>query len=100
MAAVAAACGAAGLGRQAVTKEGYVGVDSAEVIEILYRDAIPSIDDPRFNTAEAASDGMTPDEFVIGVSIDGEHRAYPVNILSRHEIVNDRIADRAFAVTW
>ena len=32
--------------------------------------------------------------------IGGRSRAYPVRLLSLHEIVNDRVGDRAIAVTW
>ena len=37
---------------------------------------------------------------MIGVSIDGEHRAYGAAFLSGHEIVNDMLGGRAIAVTW
>ena len=43
---------------------------------------------------------MADDELVIGVSIDGDHRAYSVPHLSRHEIVNDVVGGRPIAVTW
>ena len=34
------------------------------------------------------------------MSIAGESRAYPVSILSRHEIVNDKLGGVPIAVTW
>jgi hypothetical protein len=34
------------------------------------------------------------------VSINGDARAYPTNVLSRHEIVNDVVDNRPIAVTW
>jgi len=37
---------------------------------------------------------------VIGLSINGDHRAYPINILSTHEIVNDVVGGQLVAVTW
>ena len=37
---------------------------------------------------------------MIGIEVDGERRAYPIRILNYHEIVNDRIGDTAFAVTY
>lgn len=39
-------------------------------------------------------------ETVLGVSINGDHRAYPLNMLSRHEIVNDTVGGVPVAVTW
>jgi len=37
-------------------------------------------------------------ELVVGININGEARAYPIRILSRHEAVNDRIGDLNFLV--
>ncbi len=41
-----------------------------------------------------------PDELVLGVSINGDHRAYSTGLLSGHEIVNDTVGGRPIAVTW
>lgn len=62
-------------------------------------DCIPSIDDPRFQSADEA-DWLEPSDQVIGVEIDGEARAYPLRILNVHEIVNDRLAGEPIAVTY
>ncbi len=43
---------------------------------------------------------VTADEPVIGVVIGDEARAYPVEILSMHEVVNDEVAGVAIAITW
>ncbi len=43
---------------------------------------------------------MLPTEFVIGLDLGGETRAYPVNILSRHEIVNDEVGGTPVTVTF
>lgn len=37
---------------------------------------------------------------VIGVYINGEARAYPIRLLSLHEIVNDTVGGLPIAVTW
>ncbi len=71
-----------------------------EIVSILPRDAIPAIWDPEFLTVEEATDQMPDTELVIGLSIDGEHRAYSVPFLSRHEIVNDIVGGKPVAVTW
>jgi hypothetical protein len=39
-------------------------------------------------------------EHVIGVYINGDARAYPIRMLSRHEIVNDVVGGEYIAVTW
>lgn len=69
-----------------------------EMVTVLSRDAIPSIDNPRFVSADRAN--YASDELVIGVEVNGEARAYSIPLLSRHEIVNDTIQGRHIAVTW
>ena len=80
------------------------GVGTAErevdLVTLLGYDAIPAILDPRFVTPERADRWMDPDEQVLGLSINGDHRAYPLNLLSRHEIVNDTVGGVPVAVTW
>lgn len=63
------------------------------------RDGIPSIDAPRFISAGDARDLRDTDR-VLGVTIDGLAKAYPVKILNYHEIVNDRFGELAVAVTF
>ncbi len=70
------------------------------IITVLGKDAIPAILDPQFISAAEAVSQMQPSERVLGVSIDGDHRAYPLNLLSRHEIVNDTVGGVPIAVTW
>jgi hypothetical protein len=40
------------------------------------------------------------DAWILGVEIDGEARAYSLNLLNSHEVVNDRIGERSFAAVW
>ena len=63
------------------------------------RDGIPALSNPRFITATEA-DWLKPDDRVIGIEINGERRAYPIRILNYHEIINDRVSDTAFAITY
>ena len=69
------------------------------MITILGRYGIPAILDPVF-AGRGAESKMDPVERVIGVSINGENRAYPINLMSRHEIVNNTVGGKAIAVTW
>jgi hypothetical protein len=62
-------------------------------------DVIPPIDEPRFvATAEAGFLGEC--ELVIAVALNGSARAYPVQILLFHEIVNDTIAGIPVTITY
>jgi len=51
----------------------------------------------------AEADGQIDgDELVLGVSIEGESRAYPLNMMTDpdREIFNDELGGRAIAATW
>jgi hypothetical protein len=63
------------------------------------KDGIPAIDDPRFE-AVADVDWLEDQEPVIAFSIEGDWRAYPIQILMWHEIVNDVVADRPVTITF
>jgi hypothetical protein len=67
---------------------------------LLEPEAIQAIDEPRFVPVEEAAGFMRPGERVIGLRIDGDSRAYPIAILSVHEIVNDVVGGEPVAVTW
>ncbi len=69
-----------------------------EIKYVLPRDVIPAIKNPEFVPADEA--GLDDNEPVVGVTINGESRAYSVYLLNHHEIVNDKIGDNIFAVTW
>ncbi len=64
------------------------------------RDAIPPIDEPEFESPSAAAEWLDPDEPGVLVQLGGEVRFYPLSIMTRHEIVNDRFGDVPVAVTF
>ena len=64
------------------------------------RDGIPPIDNPRYKSVADAPGWLDPEEPVIAVEINGDARAYPLNILLRHEIVNTEIGGEPVAVTF
>ncbi|MEO8091624.1 MAG: DUF3179 domain-containing protein [bacterium] len=64
------------------------------------KDGIPSIDEPRFVTVEEANGFLDAREPVAVVEVAGEVRAYPIQILTWHEIVNDEIDGVPVAVTY
>ncbi len=63
------------------------------------KDGIPALLEPSFiSPAEATY--LRPQDMVLGVSIGGASKAYPVRILNWHELVNDRIGSRPILVSW
>ena len=64
------------------------------------RDGIPPIDNPRFETIEEAEPVMNDLEPVITFKINGEAKAYPLAILTWHEVVNDVVGGEPVIVTF
>jgi len=70
-----------------------------DIVTVLPKDAIPAILSPSFEEGSEVS-WLKREGKVIGVEINGDSRAYPVPILSRVEIVNDKVGGIPIAVTW
>ncbi|MGQ0545112.1 MAG: DUF3179 domain-containing protein [Betaproteobacteria bacterium] len=64
------------------------------------KDGIPAIDRPRFVSTAAAGKWLNAKEPVIALRLGGEARAYPLQILMFHEIVNDSVDGAPVAVTF
>lgn len=89
------ACGAA----LAVTIAGTArGEDLPGYRQILPRGRIASIDAPCF--VPAAKARIPAGAWVLGVVVEGEARAYSLNLLNQHEVVNDRAGSTSFAAVW
>ena len=93
-----------------------------EIVTLLPFDAIPAVLDPVFIGADEADAKLAellegrssrdadkallagssdPDDaLVLGVSINGDSRAYYIPTLSRVEIINDTVGGQPLAVTW
>ena len=62
-------------------------------------DGIPDLQFPPTLAADEA-DYLGPDERVFGVSINGEHRAYPLRIMNPHEMANDLVGGEPIALAY
>lgn len=65
-----------------------------------FKDCIPSIDNPVFESVSSADSWLKDDDVVFALDSKGEARAYPQRILNWHEIVNDEVAGDPLAVTF
>jgi len=66
------------------------------------KDGIPALLSPQFVSAAAAT-WLRPDESVVGIAsttAGQPDKAYPLRILTWHEIVNDEVGDQPLAVTY
>ena len=57
---------------------------------------------PPHVSVEVASKTLNANDLVLGVEVDGQSRAYPINMLTgpSREIFNDQLGDRFIAATW
>lgn len=87
--------------REVVTTDGVL--HSIPLNEILSggppKDGIPSIDSPKFISAVEAN-FLDDADVGLGLSLNGEDRFYPYQILVWHEIVNDQVGDTPVLVTY
>ncbi|MEL6299853.1 MAG: DUF3179 domain-containing protein [Pseudomonadota bacterium] len=63
------------------------------------KDGIPSIDKPVFAPVPKVNN-IADTEPVIGLGIGGDARAYPLQVLMWHEIVNDTVGGKPVTVTY
>jgi hypothetical protein len=62
-------------------------------------DGIPPIDDPQFQPAGEV-DWLEAEEPLLSLTVDGETRGYPLQVMTWHEIVNDSVSGVPVAVTY
>jgi len=64
------------------------------------KDGIPSIDRPHFIKPDEAGSWLAQREPVVSLTINGDARAYPLQILIWHELVNDRVGGAPVLVSF
>ncbi len=64
------------------------------------KDGIPAIDNPQTVSVSAADEWLEPVEPVVLVRAGNEARAYPIQILMWHEIVNDTLGGKPLMVSF
>ncbi len=71
-----------------------------ELVLAASENDIPSIQAEENYFVQVEKAGLEDTDLVVGLLIGGVSRAYPVRLLSLHEVVNDRVGGEAIAVTW
>lgn len=64
--------------------------------------AFDAIVKPKAVSCEEAAQTLQPEELVLGIEVNGEARAYPINMLTgpQREIINDELGGESIAATW
>lgn len=68
----------------------------------VFTPPMPPILTPRVQPGHVATKRLKGNELVLGITLNGQSRAYPLNMLTgpNREIINDQIGDRPIAATW
>lgn len=93
------ACGASET-ETAPTTSGETRAEDADVSAGSRRNSrfVP-LDNPEVVTAEAAT-FLEPDDRVLGLTANGESRAYPINMMTFHHVANDVVGGLPVLVTF
>lgn len=81
-------------------------IATENVFTVLGQDAIPAVDAPQFETylerdfIEAGTYFIDDEDLVVTVSKGNTTKIYPHSILNWHEIVNDKIGDLSYSVSF
>lgn len=91
-------------GRLPIQGEGGTGASEqdfiGELVPVLERDTIPALDFPAYVDAVDTRSIVGMDELILGVDAGGEARAYPLRVMTAHEVVNDEIGGVPLVVTF
>ena len=84
----------------AISAENPAGPDTFYPRQVVARP--PLVTDFKAISIDEAGGLIDDDELVLGVSIEGEARAYPLNMMTNpdREVFNDELGGRAIAATW
>lgn len=64
------------------------------------RDAFPVLHNPSMGSVKEGDRVLRPAEWVIGIAVSGEARAYPITVMGFHELANDRVGGLPITVCW
>jgi len=64
------------------------------------RDGIPAIDEPKYQSVAEGDQWLQDQEAVLLLDIEGDVRAYPIQILIWHELVNDIVGGKPVSVSY
>jgi hypothetical protein len=75
-------------------------IDFDDLVGGVPKDGIPAIDNPQFDSVVEADKWLKDREPVLALELKGDVRAYPLHILTWHEVVNDTVGSVPVAVNY
>jgi len=68
--------------------------------QVVPRDTFPVLFDPSMTKAADVGERLAGDDLVIGVTHGTKAKAYPVQVMGVHELVNDTLDGLPIAASW
>ena len=100
LSSLVAACGQIDSRAVAFPEPELYRLQSGELILAATEQDIPSIQAEETYFVQVEKADLEDTDLVVGLLIGNESRAYPVRLLSLHEVINDRVGNRAIVVSW
>ena len=72
----------------------------AAAFRAVARDAFPVLFSPPMGAVADGDRFLRPSEWVIGVALNGQAKAYPITVMGFHELINDTVGGAPIAVCW
>ena len=92
-------CGSAAYS-QARSKKALESEYRSNSFRAVSRDSFPVLHNPSMGTVEDGDRVLQPNEWVIGIALNGEAKAYPVDVMGIHELINDAVGGTPITVCW
>lgn len=64
------------------------------------QDSFPVLHQPKMGTVEDGDRVLNTGEWVIGIAWNGKAKAYPVDVMGFHELINDTVGGMPIAICW
>ncbi len=64
------------------------------------RDAFPVLFNPFMGTVADGDRFLRPGDWVIGIALNGQAKAYPITVMGFHELINDTVGGAPIDVCW
>jgi len=74
-------------------------VDGDPIVQMTPAEKLPALDHPYLTTLSRHTDPPAPWEPVVGIPLERASRSYPLGLLDRYEVVNDRADGLDYVVT-
>jgi len=100
LSSLVAACGQKSSHAVSIPEVEIYRLQPGELVLAATEEDIPPILAEEENFVPAEKADLDDLDLIVGVFISGKSKAYPVRLLSLHEVINDQIDGFAFAVTW